>query len=405
MKKELALFGGAKIISDEMKSEITEAMRWPRISEQTVQKCAAMLREGIISVPHGGIIEEFETRFKQYLGVKHCLLQNNGTSTLHAAFYAVGVRSGDEVLVPAHTWTASVTPIHALGGIPVFCDIDAETLTIDPQDIERKITARTKAICVVHIWGNPCDMDKIMDISKRHNIPVVEDCSHAHGVEYHGKKVGGFGAVGCFSMQGSKALPGGELGAVVTNEDLYLDQIAILGHQGRIPQTVTDEKYKAFEGGLGFKYRPFPIAVQVAMDQLDILEESNRLRRLTVESYNKAFETIPNITLIKQPENTIRACYTYIFLYECDKTGVSAERFEEALAAEGLAVTTMRYKSVHTLPPFNKLPAVVPVTEKLTPKMMMILPFTAASDEKVASYADLYAQGIRKVLSHIDDLK
>ena len=403
-RSELALFGGPKTIPDELAAEISNAKRWPRVSEETIGKCSDLMRRGLLSLAFGGIVEELENKFKNYIGSKYCLIQNNGTSTIHAAYFAVGVEPGDEVIVPSHTWTASVSTILPLGGVPVFCDIDPATLLMDPDDIERKITSKTKAICVVHLWGNVCDMDRIMDISRRHGIPVVEDCSHAHGATYKGKRVGTFGAAGCFSMQGSKVLPGGELGAIVTDDDKIFDRILILGHQGRVGNTAISEEFKGYEAGLGFKYRPFPIAVQIALDQMERIEEYNLQRRLTVDCFNRKLEGIEGVTTVKQLEGTRRGCYHYIFLFESKKTNTGSQRFVEALRAEGLEVNPMRYKMVHAVPPFSKRKADVPVTEKLVPLMYIIMPFTISDEEKISYYTGKYSEGISKVVDSLHKL-
>jgi dTDP-4-amino-4,6-dideoxygalactose transaminase len=124
----------------------------------------------------------------------------NGTATLHSAYFAVGVGPGKEVIVPSYTWHATATPVLQCGATPVFCDIDPRSLNADPDDIERRITERTQAICVVHVWGNPAEMDRIMEIANRYKIKVIEDCWHAHGAVYKGKSVGAWGDIGCFSL-------------------------------------------------------------------------------------------------------------------------------------------------------------------------------------------------------------
>ncbi|HEY3245261.1 MAG TPA: aminotransferase class I/II-fold pyridoxal phosphate-dependent enzyme, partial [Phycisphaerae bacterium] len=181
-----------------------------------------------------GIIRKFENAFRQLTGADYALAMNNGTATLHSAYFAVGVGPGSEVIVPSYTWHASVTPVLQCGATPVFADMDPRTLTIDPDDVERKITQRTRAICVVHVWGNPAEMDRIMALADRHNLAVVEDCSHAHGAVYKGKSVGTWGAVGCFSLNASKAVDGGEGGVAITDDPRIFDHMLILGHFGRI---------------------------------------------------------------------------------------------------------------------------------------------------------------------------
>ena len=147
---------------------------------------------------------------------------NSGTAALHSAYFACGVRPGDEVIVPSYTFFASAAPMLPLGGRPIFCEIDPATLTADPADIERRITDKTRAICVVHVWGNPARMDAICEIAKRHNLRLIEDCSHAHGATYLGRPVGSWGDIGCFSLQGQKPVSGGEAGIAVTSDPVFM---------------------------------------------------------------------------------------------------------------------------------------------------------------------------------------
>src|SRR5207249_3027548 len=141
-----------------------------------------------------------------YEARRHGLVMNSGTAALHSAYFAAGVGPGSEVIVPSYTFFASAAPILQCGGTPVFCDVDERTLTADPDDVERRITPRTRAICVVHMWGNPARMDRFSEIARRHRVALIEDCSHAHGASYRGRPVGSWGDIGCFSLQGEKAV-------------------------------------------------------------------------------------------------------------------------------------------------------------------------------------------------------
>ncbi|HQK75444.1 MAG TPA: aminotransferase class I/II-fold pyridoxal phosphate-dependent enzyme, partial [Candidatus Hydrogenedentes bacterium] len=199
-RNELALFGGPPAVTADGQD------RWERIPVEAVKRrIGELLDEGTISIANGGgVIREFENEFREMAGTKFALCMNSGTATLHSAYVAAGVKPGAEVLLPSYTWHATVTPVLHCSATPVFCDIEPDTLVIDPADVERKVTRRTRAICVVHTWGNVVDMDPIMAVAEKHGLMVIEDASHAHGARYKGRPVGGIGHIGCFSLQGQK---------------------------------------------------------------------------------------------------------------------------------------------------------------------------------------------------------
>ena len=179
---KLALLEGTPAFTQ--KQELANATLWPVFGDEEKQAVLELLDGG------KGIYEpiaEFESAFAEYHDAKFALAVNNGTSAIHTAYFAVGVGPGDEVIVPAYTWQLQVAQILALHGIPVFCDVDPKDATIDPKDIERKITPRTKVIAILHPYGAVAPMDEIMEIARKHGLPVIEDCSHAHGAKYKGK--------------------------------------------------------------------------------------------------------------------------------------------------------------------------------------------------------------------------
>ena len=183
----LALHGGTPAVSLEGHDT------WERIPAEAVKRrIGELLDQGIITLSGGGgVIGEFEAAFRELAGTEHALCMNSGTASLHSAYFAADVRPGTEVLVPSYTWHATVTPVLHCSATPVFCDIEPDTLVIDPEDVERKVTERSRAICVVHAWGNVVDMDAIMAIAEKHGLVVIEDASHAHGAAYKGRPVGG----------------------------------------------------------------------------------------------------------------------------------------------------------------------------------------------------------------------
>src|SRR5579862_1696426 len=211
MNATLALLGGPKAIA--RCEEMLTASRWPVYSDE--EKAAVL--EAMESDNIYASTPLFEQEFAAYHGVRYALAHCNGSSAIHAACFAVGVQPGDEVLTSAYTWHLQVGQILALHAIPVFCDIDPRSACIDPDEIRRKITGRTRAIVVVHPFGALAPMDEIVAIGKAHGIPVIEDCSHAHGARYRGRKVGTLGDIACFSLQASKLMNAIEGGILITN--------------------------------------------------------------------------------------------------------------------------------------------------------------------------------------------
>src|SRR3990167_3930556 len=182
----------------------------------------------------GPSVEKLEKDFATFCKVKYALGTNSGTSALHLALLAIGVKQGDEVITSANTFIATLASISHAGATPVLLDIDKETYNIDVNKIEAAITPKTKAIMPVHLYGHPCEMDKIKEISEKHNIPIIEDCAQAHGAEYKGRKVGSFGDISCFSFYPSKNLGAyGEGGLVVTNNEGFVRTMRMLRDWGQ----------------------------------------------------------------------------------------------------------------------------------------------------------------------------
>jgi dTDP-4-amino-4,6-dideoxygalactose transaminase len=419
-REKLAIKGGPKAVT------LPGDDGWQQITQREIDAVMGLVRAGQISIGGGGgVIGELERKFGDWIGVKYCLAQNNGTSTLHSAYFAVGVGFGDEVIVPSYTWHATVTPILHCGGTPIFCEIDPNTLTADPKDIEKKITKRTKAICVVHIWGNPADMEAVMDISNRHEIPVIEDASHAHGAEFDGKKIGSIGHIGCFSLQGSKPLTGGEAGMITTNDVDLFERMVILGHYGRIQNTLVTDNYRAFgDSGLGIKYRAHPLAAGMALVQLERIEELNEKRAAWVEELDRRLGEIPAIEPIRAYPKAKRAgFYSYRARYMVARsTGVSLDRFVEALRAEGVPAGADRYYTLHDKAVFQDLSfdglggpwgspggdnrrvfkrGSLPQTEAVS-EMLFGMPVIA---EPAAGLMDQLCHGVAKVIAQLDSLR
>jgi len=202
----LALLGGPKAV----RSEAGDLFTWPIITGEIEDAVLEVLRAGKMS--DIDVTQKFEEEFAQWLGVEYALAHNTGTAALHSAMFGIGIGKGDEIICPSITYWASCLQVYSLGGTVVFADIDPETLCIDPMDVERWITPRTKAIMVVHYLGMPADMDTVMKTAGKYDLKVIEDCSHAHGALYKGRMVGTFGDAAGFSLMSGKSLAcgGGE---------------------------------------------------------------------------------------------------------------------------------------------------------------------------------------------------
>lgn len=416
VKEELALFGGKKAVT------IAYVEGWKRISEREKQMVLEMLdREEITGVPQ--VVRDFEREFADYIGARYALSQCNGTSTLLAAYFAAGVGPGDEVIVPSYTWHASISPILHNNGIPVFCEIDPHTLTADPQDIGRKITPRTKVICVVHLWGNVAKMDEIMEIARKHDLVVIEDCSHAHGAEYDAKKVGSIGHIGCFSFQGSKAMVAGEGGIVVTNDTELYERLLICGHYGRIEEDLVTDRYRRLAPpGIGYKFRAHPLAMGIAKVQLSRLEELNRKRAANFAYLDRELGRLKGIeTLSVYPKAKRGGFYGYRLIYHEEELRVPIEKFMEALKSEGVDVGPCRYMINHLLPlyqgfnfhgkgcPYNcphmeeyrpQGEGSLPVTEDVYRRLLALPVFTEPPEGMLEQYVEAY----HKVVKNADRL-
>ncbi len=221
---KLALFGGEKAI----KTESPEMFKWPIVNQAMIDAGAKVIAEGTGSGTD--ITKAFEKEYAAWNGTKFGLAHTNGTAALEAAMFAVGLGEGDEMICPSITYWASCTAAMNLGAKVVFADIDTETLALDPKDLEKRITDKTKAIMVVHYMARPSEMDEIMAIAEKHNIKVIEDVSHAQGALYKGKMVGSIGHVSAASMMSGKSFAIGEGGMLLTDDQEIYDRALLWGH-------------------------------------------------------------------------------------------------------------------------------------------------------------------------------
>jgi perosamine synthetase len=341
----LALLGGPKAIT--RTEELARVARWPIFGEEEQARVLEVLSAADVYAENG----RFEEEFKAYTGARFAIAQNNGTSTLHAAYFAAGVGPGDEVITAPYTWHLQVSPILALHALPVFVDIDPASGCIDPAQIEAKLSPRTKAIAVLHAFGAVAPMDEIMAIARRHGLPVIEDCSHAHGATYKGLSVGTLGDIGCFSLQGSKLMTAIEGGVLITDNAEYYERVCLLAHYERLPRLSSEQHRRFYDPTeemaptcFGFKYRMHPLAAALARVQLQHLEENNAVRRRNMGRLTRELARLePVITPAYERLDAKRIWLNYIAQYHGEAmTGVSRDRFVEALRAEGLPASSGR---------------------------------------------------------------
>ena len=304
----------------------------PATDEERVLK---VLRSGVWS--RAGVVTEFEKKWAETIGTKRCLAVVNGTNALIAALVQLGIGGGDEVIVPAYTFIATIAAVLQTGAMPIFVDTDPETFQIDADKIEAKITSRTKAILPVHILGLPADMIKIMAIARKHNLLVVEDACQAHLAEIDHKKVGTFGNAGCFSFQNSKNMAIGEGGAIVSDDEAFMDRCYSYHNFGNPYGTVVGEVSSDIVIP-GTKLRMTEYQAAIGLAQLKRLEEQTTKRNENAAYLKAQIEKIPGILPYKFSEKVTRATFhLFPFRYKKEEfKGLTRVEFLKALNAEGI---------------------------------------------------------------------
>ncbi|MFC5409433.1 DegT/DnrJ/EryC1/StrS family aminotransferase [Larkinella bovis] len=309
---------------------------WPRWNPETDEKqLLEVMRSGVWS--RAGVVTEFEKAWASALGAKRALAVVNGTNALVTAIAQLGIQAGDEVLVPPYTFIATVSAVLTNGALPVFVDIDPRTYQMDPAKIEAKITPRTKAIIPVHILGLPADMNRIMAIARKHKLVVIEDACQAHLAEIDRKKVGTIGDAGCFSFQNSKNLPIGEGGAVVSNNDAFMDRCFSYTNFGyAYGNTVGSVGTGAVMQGTKLRFSEYQAAIGLA--QLKRLDAETTTRNENAAYLKAKIKAIPGIVPYELYPNVTRAAFhLFPFRYQADAfKGLSRADFLAALTAEGV---------------------------------------------------------------------
>ena len=390
---------------------------WPKITQDTRDAVLAQLNESISIYDRSGIFSKFETKFANYHQKKYGLLHNSGTSAILAMYMGLNLGPDDEVICPSYTFHATVTPLMFTGAKPVFCDCKDDG-NIDPSKIESLITDKTKAIIVTHMWGIPCDMNAIMAIAKKYNLKCLEDCSHAHGAEVYGKKVGTFGDAAAWSLQGQKTVSGGEGGILLTDDEEIYTRALLVGHYNkRCKQEIRKDHqyYQYFQTGFGLKLRAHPLAIAIANEQFDHLDEWLQQRgeyaQYMIDNFKKFdFLSVPNITDRKP------SWYAFVMQFRPELAhGLSVDAFHRALLAEGLNEVDRPGSTghIHDMPLFENPNEVFPNLYKSKPKQSedafpnavrytqnaIKLPVWAHNEDW--SIVETYVKGIKKISNNV----
>ena len=327
MREELALHGGQKTVT-------VPFPPWPQFSERTLAEALEPLRTGRVASWSGSRCKEFEERWAAWAGVPHAVACSSGTAALHLALLALGVKPGDEVLVPSHTFiSTSLAVLHA-GAVPVFCDV-TDDQTLDPRCIEEHVTERSRAVIAVHLYGIVADMDRIVAAARRNGLAVVEDCAQCVGGELHGRKAGTLGDAGCFSFsQGKHICTAGEGGMVVSPLATVAAACRSLRDYGR----EQDGSGPAAHVRVGFNFRLTEIQAVVGLHELERLDSWNLTRRHGfARSYDHALSQVQGIRCL--PLNTAErrnAYWKYPLQLELEKLAAPPEELRAALTAEGI---------------------------------------------------------------------
>lgn len=358
--------------------------QYAKIGEKIEKEVVEVLRSGqyILGKHNNALAEELAA----YVGTKYSVTLNSGTDALHLALRALDIGEGDEVITTAFTFVATTEAIGIVGAHPVFADIDPDTFNIDPKDIEAKITPKTKAIIPVHLYGQPADMDKIMDIAKRYNLHVIEDCCQAIGAEYKGKKVGTFGDIGCFSFYPTKNLGAMGDGGLATTNSEYLKNrmIALRNHGGAI---------RYYHDEIGVNSRLDEVQAAILRVKLPYIDEWNKARRANASRYNELFAKAgcADIVTPKELDNTYCVYHQYTIKVP-NRDAVHKMLQEAGIGAMLYYPVPLHMQKVHAHLPKVSLPH----TENDTTLVMSLPMFPELTEEEQKTVVNTVVECVNK---------
>ncbi|WP_165945602.1 aminotransferase class I/II-fold pyridoxal phosphate-dependent enzyme [Micromonospora sp. KC606] len=330
----LAVDGGVPVLGQ------PTAYPWPKLRPAWCEAVNRQLASGQLSIyDRSGVVAAFEDAWSEGHSLPYSLVTNSGTAALHSAFYGIGLGPGDEVLCPTYTFFATAVPLFQLGALPVLVDCRPDG-SFDTEAAAALVTERTRALVVTHMWGLPCEMDAVVSFASRHNLDLVEDCSHAHGATYAGQRVGTFGAAGAWSLQTQKLIAAGEGGVLATDRRDVYDRAQLLGHFNKRAMKEMDPDgplYPYAATGHGLKYRAHPLGIAFALGQVAELTDWISAKQRYARCLTELFERIDGVTALTHSRDG-RVSAHYALLFEVDPDVLSGGRdwLVAACNAEGL---------------------------------------------------------------------
>lgn len=342
----------------------------PSLGREEIKAVSEVLKSGWIG--NGPKTKEFERKFLSFIGGTYGVALNSATAAIHLSIVSSKIKEGDEVITPSLTFVATNHPILMQKAVPVFCDVDYDTLCADPKDIEKKITPKTKAIIVVHYGGHPVDMDPVVKLCKDRNLRLIEDCAHASGSYYKGKHVGTFGDFGCFSFAAIKNLTTGDGGMLVGVSKESIEYARTLAWSGISESTWERAKGKKLKWqynvvSTGWKYQMNDIAAAIGLVQLKKLKDNNFKRKKITENYNRELK---DVSWIETPVVRTYAKSSY-HNYVIKVPQNLRDKLSGHLSHNGIT-TSVHYMPSHHYLLYRKFKAYVPVTDKVWKKILLL---------------------------------
>lgn len=349
MKSKVAIDGGIPV------REKFLSFSKPLIEEDDIKSVEQTLRSGWLTT--GPRVKEFEEKVSSYIGSKYAVALNSGTAALHLSLLASGIGAGDEVITTPYTFCSTGNVIFEVGARPVFVDINPRTFNIDVSQIEDKITCKTKAIMPVHFAGQPCEMDEILSIARKHKLTVIEDAAHAFGAKYKGRKIGTIGDLTSFSFYPTKNLVTGE-GGIVTGDDLEkirkIRMLSLHGMNRDAWKRYTSEGSWYYEViDLGYKYNMPDIQASLGISQLKKFEMLQSRRKKIVEIYNKGLKEIEQIEVPYVKNDIVHAWHIYVIKLKLNALKINRSQFIDALKAENIGAS-VHFIPLHLFPYYRK---------------------------------------------------
>ena len=305
---------------------------YPQYEEEERSAVLRVIESNVLCSEVGKEVAAFEHAFAEYLGVKHAVAVVNGTTALHVALAACRVGVADEVIVPPYTFIATASAVVNQSAVPIFADIETKSLGLDPLEVEKKVTDRTKAMIPVHMNGYPCDIDALLAIAEKHGITVIEDCSHAHGAWHRGRRCGAMGRIGTFSFQHKKNMSLGEGGIAVTDDDELAERM---------------RGFRSFGGTeMVYNYRMSEFHAAIGVERLKKLDAMNDVRRANAAVLDKGFDGYPFAQALSLRPDCVGVYYNYVLRYDEEAARLPRSEFIRAVEAEGVPLPLV-YSPVH----------------------------------------------------------